>query len=111
MAHIVSIVNQKGGVGKSTTAINLSSYLAHFGKYVLLVDLDPQGNATSGLAVSSQDVPGTYHAISGIHETKDLILPTAHEGLFLLPGGADLAGASVELVSELGRERKLHGAL
>lgn len=111
MAHIVSIVNQKGGVGKSTTAVNLASYLAHFGKYVLLVDLDPQGNATSGLAVSGHEVPGTYHALSGSHNAKEIILPTAHEGLFLLPGGPDLAGASVELACEIGRERKLHDAL
>ena len=111
MAHIVSIVNQKGGVGKSTTAVNLASYLAHFGKYVLLVDLDPQGNASSGLNVVSHEVQGTYHALSGNGKAKDIILPTAHEGLFLLAGGPDLAGASVELVSEMGRERKLHEAL
>jgi chromosome partitioning protein len=111
MAHIVSIVNQKGGVGKSTTAINLSSYLAHFGKYVLLVDLDPQGNASSGLSLSGAEVRGTYHALSGIDKAKDLVQPTAHEGLFVLTGGPDLAGASVELVNQIGRERKLHDAL
>ena len=111
MAHIVSIVNQKGGVGKSTTAVNLASYLALFGKFVLLVDLDPQGNATSGLGHSPQEAMGTYEAIAGTHRAKDLILKTAHEGLHILPGSPNLAGASVELVNEFNRERKLHTAL
>lgn len=111
MAHIVSIVNQKGGVGKTTTAVNLAAYLAHLGKYVLLVDLDPQGNASSGLGHDTANAKGTYEAMSGSHSAKDLISPTAHEGLFLLPANPNLAGASVELVNEPNRERKLHNAL
>ncbi|MDP2631899.1 MAG: ParA family protein [Candidatus Uhrbacteria bacterium] len=111
MAHIVSVVNQKGGVGKSTTAMNLAAYLAHFGKFVLLVDLDPQGNASSGFGHDISDTLGTYEAMAGTHPTKDLIVPTAHEGLFLLPAGPNLAGASVELVNEFNREKKLHQAL
>ncbi len=111
MAHIVSIVNQKGGVGKSTTAINLASFLAHFGKFVLLVDLDPQGNATSGLGHDPSDSIGTYEALSGQYRVKDIIKNTEQEGLDILPGGPNLAGASVELVNELNRERKLHNAL
>lgn len=111
MAHIVSIVNQKGGVGKSTTAVNLAAFLAHMGKYVLLVDLDPQGNASSGLGHSIADLQGTYEAMAGMRPAKELLLRTAHEGLFLLPANQNLAGASVELVNELNRERKLYNAL
>lgn len=111
MGHIVSIVNQKGGVGKSTTAVNLAAFLAHLGKYVLLVDLDPQGNASSGLGHDVSTARGTYEAMAGQEDVKNLIVPTSQEGLYLLPGSANLAGASVELVNELNRERKLHSAL
>jgi chromosome partitioning protein len=111
MSHIVSIVNQKGGVGKSTTAVNLAAFLAHLGKYVLIVDLDPQGNASSGLGHDISDTKGTYEAMSGVAQARDLIVQTHHEGLHLLPANPNLAGASVELVNEFNRERKLHDAL
>ncbi len=111
MAHIVSVVNQKGGVGKSTTAVNLAAFLAHLGKYVLLVDLDPQGNATSGLGYNPLQVEGTYEVMAGLKNPKEVMLQTAHDGLYLLPGNQNLAGAAVELVNEFNRERKLHQVL
>ncbi len=111
MAYIVSVVNQKGGVGKTTTSMNLAAYLASFGKYVLLVDLDPQGNATSGFGHDVSSLVGTYEVISGSHKAKDVIIKTAHDGLAIMPGSPNLAGAAVELVNEFNRERKLHQAL
>lgn len=111
MARIVSVVNQKGGVGKSTTAVNLAAYLADAGKYVLLVDLDPQGNATSSLGHKPAEVEGTYEAMGGEVSVKSLLLETDHKGLYVLAANQNLAGASVELVSEIGREKKLLNAL
>ena len=108
MSQIIAIVNQKGGVGKTTTAINLASALAEAGKFVLLVDLDPQGNATSGLGVDYQNLThGLYHSIAGLARLHDVVHNTAHEGLRVAPATPDLAGAAVELVNEENRERKL----
>ena len=112
MAHIISVVNQKGGAGKTTTSVNLGSYLAHFGKFVLIVDLDPQANASSSFGINYQEIAGgTYEGMIGTHKLKDLILPTEHQGLKILPASPSLAGAGVELVNELAREHKLHQAL
>ena len=109
MATIVSVVNQKGGVGKTTTSVNLAAYLAHQGKFVLLVDLDPQANASSGLGITSS--LGVYEAMMGMHRSRDLVQDTEHQGLRIIPSTINLAGAPVELVSMYRREWKLHEAL
>ncbi len=111
MVHVVSVVNQKGGVGKTTTSMNLAAFLADMGKRVLLIDLDPQGNATSGLGFSPAELSGTYEVLSGEKPIREVIIPTAHERLSLLPGNPDLAGSQVELVNEFNRERKLQTAI
>jgi len=112
MAQIISLVNQKGGVGKSTTAINLSGYLAALGKYVLLVDIDPQANATSGIGLNSQDIPlNLYHSLIGGLLPEEIIRRTALFGCDILPAAPDLAGATVELVSQNNREFKLYELL
>lgn len=108
MSVIISIVNQKGGVGKTTTAVNLAAALSEVGKFVLLVDLDPQGNATSGLGVKLAEVAkGLYHALVGQHRLHDVVVNTPHAGLRMVPSTQDLAGANVELVNTEGREAKL----
>lgn len=111
MALIVSVVNQKGGVGKTTTSVNLSAFLADAGKFVLLVDLDPQGNATSGLGLATDTTAGIYELMAGTHQASDLIRETAHQGLKLLPATPALAGAAIELVNEEEREHFLRKAL
>lgn len=109
---IISIINQKGGVGKSTTALNLSFVLGSLGKQVLLVDLDPQGNATSGLGIEKRDLHhSTYDVLLNDLPVTDAILPDIAEGLDLLPATIDLAGAEVELVSAISRENRLKDSL
>ncbi|MEK7105242.1 MAG: AAA family ATPase, partial [Patescibacteria group bacterium] len=112
MAHIISVVNQKGGVGKTTTSVNLGAYLAHLGKFVLIVDLDPQANASSAFGINYRELSGgTYEGMIGTQRVKDLIRQTDHQGLKILPASESLAGAAVELVNEMAREHKLHQAL
>lgn len=112
MARIISIVNQKGGVGKTTTALNVGAYLATQGKFVLVVDLDPQANATSGIGIDHRNLEkGLYEAVLGSSRVKDVVQPTAHEGMHIAPATAALAGLNVELVPMDRREFRLREAL
>ncbi|MBW7953419.1 MAG: ParA family protein [Candidatus Dojkabacteria bacterium] len=116
---IISIINQKGGVGKTTTTINLGVFMAEKGKKVLLVDLDPQSNLTSGLGFgmtvqngAEKKISNTvYDVLTGDMDISQIFLATPYNNLFLAPAGIELAGAEVELVSALSRESILKGAL
>ncbi len=108
MSRIIAVVNQKGGVGKTTTAVNLAAGLSEMGKFVLLVDMDPQGNASSGLGLTKEQVSqGIYEALSRQRRLHDVVHNTAHEGLRVIPSTSDLAGANVELVTVEHREHQL----
>lgn len=112
MAKVIAVANQKGGVGKTTTTVNLSTALADLGKRVLLVDLDPQGNSTSGLGIEKSALKSSlYEVLLEDFSTRGAILPTDIERLNILPATVDLAGAEVQLVKMKKREYLLKEAL
>ncbi len=112
LPRVIALANQKGGVGKTTTAVNLGAGLAELGYRVLVVDLDPQGNATTGLGINPRDVEASIYDVimSGV-SPEDCIEPTSLKNLFVLPATIDLAGAEIELVPAFSRELKLKRAL
>lgn len=108
MKRIIAVLNQKGGVGKTTTALNLSAYLAKMGLKVLLIDLDPQANATSGLGIDKNGLKtSVYQALLEGLSLKEIIHKTDIDGLDILPSNSDLSGAEVQLANSEGRELKL----
>jgi chromosome partitioning protein len=112
MAHVIAVVNQKGGVGKTTTSVNLAAALAQVGRRVLLVDLDPQGNATMGSGIDKRNLTRTvYHVLLGLGELSTIRARSERAGFDLLPANRELAGAEVELVDLPGRETRLRDAL
>lgn len=112
MSRVISICNRKGGTGKTTTAINLGAYLASFGKFVLLIDIDPQANTTSGLGIDHLNLDKSiYEVLLGTAAFREIIKETAYPGLRLAPAAFSLAGAEVELIDFKDREYRLSQAL
>ncbi|MDZ4827780.1 MAG: AAA family ATPase [Actinomycetota bacterium] len=112
LPRIIAIANQKGGVGKTTTTVNLGASLAELGFRVLIIDLDPQGNATTGLGLSHRNVEGSiYDVLMNDMPVEDCVEPTSMKNLFVVPATIDLAGAEIELVPAFSRELKLRRAL
>lgn len=112
MAKIIAFTNQKGGVGKTTTCVNLSAYLAAMGKKILIVDLDPQGNATSGVGIEkTKDLKTIYDLVDGESALEEVIKLTQIDGLDIIPSNVDLAAAEISLVSKPQREKILKNIL
>ena len=111
-AKVLAIINQKGGVGKSTTAVNLSAALGEAGKSVLVIDLDPQGNTTSGYGIEKEELDGDiYNALLEDEPMVELVIETVEPNVNLVPATIQLAGAEIELVSKMARESILRRAL
>ncbi len=110
--RVIAITNQKGGVGKTTTAVNLSAYLASMGQRVLMVDMDPQGNATSGVGIEKARISNcVYDVLLGEADARSAILPGPIERMDVMPSTLDLAAAEIEMASELSRENRLSASL
>jgi len=112
LGRIIAIANQKGGVGKSTTAVNMSGYLGNSGFKTLIIDFDPQSNSTSGLGINKEEIQSSvYEVIINNEEPRKAILKTNYKNLYIMPSSIQLAGAEVELVSAMKREYKLKHAI
>ena len=112
LPRVIAVANQKGGVGKTTTSVNLSACLAELGYRTLLIDLDPQGNASSGVGIETRAIETSiYDVLLNDAAMEDCVEPATVKNLFVAPANLDLAGAEIELVNEMAREHRLKRAI